>query len=143
MGGNGRGGSPANGRRARVGCQWRHMVVARRISGQGDCGRCFPPAGDGLGEMPGAESVAGLGVSVVGGATAAPEGVTPSAGARSADHVEVEPKSSVSRPFILNEGLPPIPHKLATRIWRGEFVDMVELLRDNLEVQHRASSQPL
>ena len=119
------------------------MVVARRSSGQGNCGRCSPPAGDGLGEMPGAESVAGLGLSVVGGATAVPDGATPSAGARSADQVVVEPKSSVSsRPFILSEGLPPTPHKLA-RIWRGEFVDMAELLRDNLEVQRRASSQPL
>ena len=42
--------------------------------------------------MPGAESVAGLGLSVVGEATAAPERATPSAGARSADEVVVEPK---------------------------------------------------
>ena len=96
-----------------------------------------------MGEMPGAESVAGLGLSVVGGATVAPEGATPSAGAKSADQVVVEPKLGVSRPFILSEGLPPIPHKLVAKIWRGEFVDMAELLRDNLEVQRRASSQPL
>ena len=69
--------------------------------------------------MPGAESVAGLGLSVVGGSTAAPEGVTPSAGAKSVDQVVVEPKSGVSRPFILSEGLPPIPHKLVAKIWRG------------------------
>ena len=109
VGGNGRGGAPANGLGARVGCQWRHMVVARRSSGQGDCGRCFPPAGDGLGEMPGAESVAGLGLSVVGGAMAAPEGTTPSTGARSADQVVVEPKSSVIKALHLKRRPAPNP----------------------------------
>ena len=36
------------------------------------------------------------------------------------------------RPFILSEGLPLVPHKLVSQIWRGEYVDMAELLRDNL-----------
>ena len=39
------------------------------------------------------------------------------------------------KPFILNEGLLPIPAKLVGRIVRGEFIDMAELLRDNLEAQ--------
>jgi hypothetical protein len=49
-------------------------------------------------------------------------------------------KLSASKPFILSEGLPPVPHKLAARILQGEFVDMAELLCDNLEVERRASS---
>lgn len=55
----------------------------------------------------------------------------------------VVPKAP-EKPFILSEGLPPVPHKLAARIWRGEFIDMAELLRDNLEAQRRtsASQQP-
>ena len=50
------------------------------------------------------------------------------------------PKSSVEKPFILSEGLPPVPHQLAARILRGEYVDMAELLRDNLEAQRRAGA---
>ena len=51
-------------------------------------------------------------------------------------------KGEVGRPFVLSEGLPPVPHKLAARIIRGEYIDMAELLRDNLEVQRRAASTP-
>ena len=47
----------------------------------------------------------------------------------------------VAKPFILSEGLPPVPAKIVTRILRGEFIDMVELLRDNLEVQRRGALQ--
>ena len=50
------------------------------------------------------------------------------------------PKSAVDRPFILSEGLPPVPHKLAARILRGEYVDMAELLCDNLEAQRQAAA---
>ena len=45
------------------------------------------------------------------------------------------------KPFILSEGLPPVPAKLVARILRGEFIDMAELLRDNLEAQRRAALQ--
>lgn len=40
-------------------------------------------------------------------------------------------------PFVLGEGIPPVPARLVARIWRGEFVDMADLLRDNLEVERR------
>ena len=53
-----------------------------------------------------------------------------------------ESKGVAGKPFILSEGLPPVPHKLVSRILRGEYVDMSELLRDNLEAQRRSSSQP-
>ena len=33
----------------------------------------------------------------------------------------------VAKPFILSEGLPPVPAKIVTRILRGEFIDMAEL----------------
>ena len=42
-------------------------------------------------------------------------------------------------PFILSESLPPIPAKLVTKIQNGEFVDMAELLRDNIEADRRRS----
>lgn len=37
--------------------------------------------------------------------------------------------------FILSEGLPPVPAKLVTKIQRGDYVDMAELLRDNMEME--------
>ena len=46
----------------------------------------------------------------------------------------------VEKPFILSEGLPPVPHKLASKILWGEYIDMAELLRDNLEAQRRAAT---
>ena len=43
------------------------------------------------------------------------------------------------QPFLLSEGLAPVLAKLVDKIIRGDFVDMAELLRDNLEVQRRGS----
>ena len=43
-------------------------------------------------------------------------------------------------PFIVGEGLPVVPAKLATKIQRGELVDMAGLLKDNLEVERRKLS---
>ena len=43
------------------------------------------------------------------------------------------------KPFLLSEGLPPVPAKLVGRILKGDFVDMAELLRDNLEAQRRGA----
>ncbi len=42
-------------------------------------------------------------------------------------------------PFVLSEGLAPIPAKLVAKIQRGEFVDMAEFLRDNLEAIRRGA----
>lgn len=39
--------------------------------------------------------------------------------------------------FILSEALPIIPAKLVRRILKGEFIDMAELLKDNMEVQRK------
>ena len=50
-------------------------------------------------------------------------------------------QEEVHQPFILSEGLAPVPAKLVAKILRGEFVDMAELLRDNLEALRRGSLQ--
>ena len=60
----------------------------------------------------------------------------PSGNLRSHRAVDEGPK-----PFVLSESLPPIPAKLVEQIWKGEFVDMSELLRDNLEAQRRGAVQ--
>lgn len=44
-------------------------------------------------------------------------------------------------PFIMGESLPPIPAKLVIKIQKGEFVDMAELLRDNIEAERRRTKE--
>lgn len=46
------------------------------------------------------------------------------------------PSTSVS-PFILSEGLSPVPAKLVAKIQKGDYVDMAELLCDNMEWECR------
>jgi hypothetical protein len=43
--------------------------------------------------------------------------------------------------FTLGEGLPPVPGKLVQKIQRGDYVDMAELLRDNMELERRKASR--
>ena len=45
-----------------------------------------------------------------------------------------------NNPFVLSEALPVVPAKLVRRIRRGEFVDMAELLKDNMEVERRRAA---
>ena len=40
-------------------------------------------------------------------------------------------------PFILSEALPVVPPKLVKRIIKGEYVDMAELLNDNMEAERQ------
>ena len=49
--------------------------------------------------------------------------------------------SGDTSPFTLGEGLPPVPAKLASKIRRGEYVDMAELLRDNMELERRRDTR--
>ena len=43
--------------------------------------------------------------------------------------------------FILGEGLPAVPARLVKKILDGEFVDMAELLHNNVEVERRRADQ--
>ena len=45
-----------------------------------------------------------------------------------------EPEESM---FVLSEALPVVPAKLVRRILRAEYVDMAELLKDNMEAERR------
>ena len=38
-------------------------------------------------------------------------------------------------PFLLSEGLPTISSKIVKKITNGEFADMAELLRDNIDAK--------
>ena len=54
---------------------------------------------------------------------------------------EVKASTTPQQPFLLSNGLTPVPPKLVTKIQKLEFVDMAELLRDNLEMQRQVTSQ--
>jgi len=43
----------------------------------------------------------------------------------------------VEIPFILSDALPVVPAKLVKRILKPEYVDMAELLKDNMEAERR------
>ena len=103
-----------------------------------------------LGVMPAAAVVEGLGLPVMGGTqqvnpTAPPpvvsaevnieDGTVSAGGATSGGSCSSAPVTSL--PFILSEGLAPVPAKLVSRILKDEFVDMADLLRDNLEARRR------
>ncbi len=49
-------------------------------------------------------------------------------------------KEPAGQAFMVGEGLPPVPAKLVGKILRGEFVDMAELLRDNIEADRRRNA---
>ena len=51
------------------------------------------------------------------------------------------PKKTEPKPFLLSEGLPSVPAKLVGCILKGDFIDMAELLRDNLEAERRGVFQ--
>lgn len=99
-----------------------------------------PHAGASLGSMPSSENVAFLGLPVFGTRaatlTAPKDGAALGAGAGNTSGTAPTPKGD-SPPFTLGEGLPPIPAKLVAKILKGEYVDMAELLRDNMEAERR------
>ena len=93
-----------------------------------------------MGSMPSGEEVAGLELPVFGaetGLTAEKTKARPLTGVERRD--VVAPKKEDPPPFTLGEGLPPVPSKLVAKILKGEFVDMAELLRDNIEAERRPS----
>ena len=57
------------------------------------------------------------------------------------DDLEPPPKKKtpLPPPFIVGEGLPVVPPKLVAKIQSGVFVDMADLLKDNIEAERRSS----
>lgn len=55
--------------------------------------------------------------------------------------VEEPPKraepGTEARPFVLGESLPVVPAKLVRRILKGDYIDMSEFLKDNMEADRR------
>jgi len=71
------------------------------------------------------------------------EGRVGKAGATGADLGKENQPATISRetptegPFVVSESLPVVPAKLVRRILKAEYVDMAELLRDNMEAERR------
>ncbi len=111
-------------------------VDVRRVVGSG--ANCPPPAGTLLGAIPQEGDVERLKVPVFGGgdedtgSTVADVGILASGGGAGGGA-----KEASEPPFILSDGLPPVPPKLVKKIQRGDYVDMAELFRDNMELGRR------
>ena len=86
---------------------------------------------------PGAASNLGLAVFADGGVVQQPEPILQSkTTSMEAEQGEKSGEES-EKMFILSEALPVIPAKLVRRILRAEYVDMAELLKDNIEAERR------
>ena len=48
--------------------------------------------------------------------------------------------SGATPPFLLSECLPPVAAKLVAKIVKEDYVDMAELLRDNIEADRRRAT---
>ena len=93
-----------------------------------------------LGIIPPASAIAGLKLPIIG----------ENSGTRDAPHSGDDKEAStvaatsgnndLPAPFMLGEGLPPVPGRLVQKIQRGDYVDMAELLRDNMELERRKAS---
>ena len=108
----------------------------------------FSP-GSGLGVMPTQADVAALALPVASeqhlagetGVAAMESGDTGRLGQTSRPSTVATSSEEPTQPFILSEGLAPVPVRLVSKILKGDFVDMAELLRDNLEAQRRGNLQ--
>lgn len=63
--------------------------------------------------------------------------VSASPGAGKPEAGSKQGKEAEHQSFIVSEGLPPVPAKLVAKILRQEFVNMAELLQDNIEAERR------
>ncbi len=67
---------------------------------------------------------------------------TKEAAAITAEGVPTEDLSTpLAAPFLLGETLSAVSAKLVTKNHKGEYVDMAELLKDNIKIPHRKDTQ--
>ena len=70
-------------------------------------------------------------------------GLSTSLGPPQPTGTEAKGRETEGAPFVLNSVLPVVPARLVKRITKGDFVDMAELLRDNLEAERRRAQSQL
>ena len=91
--------------------------------------------------MPRPEDVANLGLGMY---SEEVETTQNQSGARGVGVVSPQEKGAVSKdsegasvPFVVCKSLYPVPAKVVAKIKAGEFVDMAEILHDNIELERR------
>ena len=124
----------------------------------GVCCKSLPcgPTGAALGTLPDLEAVERLGLAVFDGGEApaavaadilgeTEKGVVSQDKGRTFDILSPggagRGKEEEYQPFLFSDGFPPVPAKLVGKILRLEFMDMAELLRDNIEAERRQGRQ--
>ena len=58
------------------------------------------------------------------------------------ESVSPPPKKRAVPVFVHGLGIPPVPGRLVEKILEGQFVDMAELLPDNIELLRREAAVP-
>ena len=105
-------------------------------------------------ECPPPAAIAGLNLPVIDGevsakrpAKSSPSSSATRAGVPAGDEIVSDPhktstddSKAATQQFSMGDGLPPVPAKVVEKILSGQFVDMAELLRDNLEVERRCNT---
>ena len=99
-----------------------------------------------MGTLPPAEVAEGLGLPLAtadrGEGNVQPHGNSATSGGNvlsftAAGNGPSSSQADESLPFLLGEGLAPVPARLVAMILKGDYVDMAKLLRDNLEAHRR------
>ena len=99
-------------------------------------------------------AIAGLNLPVIDGevsakrpAKSSPSSSATRAGVPAGDEIVSDPhktstddSKAATQQFSMGDGLPPVPARVVEKILSGQFVDIAELLRDNLEVERRCNT---
>eukprot|EP00731_Ephydatia_muelleri_P012358 Em0006g1252a len=115
---------------------------SREVEAMAEC-RTTTVGGQGVGALSRTTDVGGQVVgapsrtTTVGGQVVGAPSRTTTVGGQVVGAQKVDDEVDAGTSFVLSDGLPPVPAKLVRKIVRGEFVDMAELLRDNLEADRR------
>ena len=98
------------------------------------------PAGPELGRETDPEQLREANIGVFRGGASGPPAEREPAEHTGESVLRREQKQKEATPFVLGEALPVVPAKLVKRILRGEYIDMAELLRDNMEAERRRAA---
>ena len=74
------------------------------------------------------------------GSAKVPESSPPDIGERATKKPKTGGSAIPTAPFLMSDCLPPVPAKLVAKILKGEYIDMAELLRDNIEAERRRAT---
>ena len=107
-----------------------------------------PPAGGGLGSVPRQEDISNLGLGLYTEEVVTSGGEVPQnpvgrdvGGGVSPAKEKSKASETAAGPFVVCDSLFPVPAKVVAKIKAKEFVDMAEILRDNIELERRLMNE--